>query len=373
MCVRFASLLLVLAVACNTRLGLDPVAVDDDRDGLLDTADNCPTIVNIDQEDWDANGVGDACDECATPSGVDEDGDGIDDACDGCVGPGRTGELGADGIDNGCEECPTAVGHDVDEDGIDDACDVCNRGPNHDEDGDGIFDACDNCPSRSNPTQAQTDLDGDRLGDECDPDSDPLDTTIVSLTERGQGTRMFEPFDGTGDRWEQPPPGVAPWNMSGDRGVGVMDIGYTSRLEVGYSNLIETVVDFSGAPAQASVAITLNWTENPCAGPCQIISSACSVARDGTVTLNAYTGNVVTVTGVDTSSKVKLWYRSRYDKMYGGGGVVQLCVAVGANGVTVRAIQGAQLLPASQNIAFDVSLTSTNAPLPFDYAWFVAN
>lgn len=39
-----------------------------------------------------------------------------------------------------------------------------------DSDGDGIRDAADNCPAAANPSQA--DLDGDKIGDACDPDQD---------------------------------------------------------------------------------------------------------------------------------------------------------------------------------------------------------
>ena len=34
---------------------------DDDGDGVLDTNDNCPLVLNPGQEDYNNNGVGDAC------------------------------------------------------------------------------------------------------------------------------------------------------------------------------------------------------------------------------------------------------------------------------------------------------------------------
>lgn len=35
---------------------------DTDGDGIIDSADNCPTVSNPNQSDIDSNGVGDACD-----------------------------------------------------------------------------------------------------------------------------------------------------------------------------------------------------------------------------------------------------------------------------------------------------------------------
>ena len=37
------------------------LAADRDRDGVRDAIDNCPTVVNADQADWDGDGAGDAC------------------------------------------------------------------------------------------------------------------------------------------------------------------------------------------------------------------------------------------------------------------------------------------------------------------------
>lgn len=51
--------------------------VDLDGDGILDEDDNCPNIINPDQEDYDSDGEGDVCD-------TDDDNDQIQDILDNC-------------------------------------------------------------------------------------------------------------------------------------------------------------------------------------------------------------------------------------------------------------------------------------------------
>ena len=78
------------------------VPADDlDLDGVVDADDNCPAVANPDQADWDADGLGDACD----PLLIDSDDDGYVDAEDNCPAVANPDQLDTDanGVGDACE------------------------------------------------------------------------------------------------------------------------------------------------------------------------------------------------------------------------------------------------------------------------------
>ena len=123
-------------------------SADTDSDGVQDATDNCPTVANSNQADWNFDGIGNVC--------QDFDSDGLLDANDNCPGVSNANQANMDG------------------DALGDACDP-------DKDGDGVNNDADNCLSVSNASQTNTDaaleaggaaIAGDSLGDACDDDDD---------------------------------------------------------------------------------------------------------------------------------------------------------------------------------------------------------
>lgn len=128
-------------------------APDQDKDGIKDKVDDCPTVWGIPEyngcPDTDGDGIPDDLDSCKTVKGIaqfngcpDSDGDGIQDLEDAC--PQNAGPVALKG-------CP-----DKDGDGIPDKDDRCPEQSGlaqfsgcPDTDGDGIPDVDDKCPEVS--------------------------------------------------------------------------------------------------------------------------------------------------------------------------------------------------------------------------------
>jgi len=153
---------------------------DKDKDGISDDLDNCIDTHNSDQENFDGDEFGDACDN-------DDDADGVFDASDAC--PYHNADTS-----NGCPEINIP---DSDDDGVHDGIDIC---PNTsagslvdstgcpgsgvvDSDDDGVHDGIDTCPNTTEPYVDSTgcpqlfppDTDGDGIIDNNDDCNDSLE------------------------------------------------------------------------------------------------------------------------------------------------------------------------------------------------------
>ena len=155
-----------LSANAETYWGTNALSTDTDGDGVQDAPDNCKTIANTNQADYDGDNIGDACDP-------DVDGDGVNNIQDLC--PQTTLHTAVDSA--GCSKPQ------VDFDG-DDFCDPgapstgpvpCVRTDNcplvanpdqGDDDGDGHGNACDGCPGTPTPWNvSQPDFDCDGFTD----------------------------------------------------------------------------------------------------------------------------------------------------------------------------------------------------------------
>ena len=125
----------------------------------------------------------------------DLDGDAVSDCGDNCLGVANSDQSDVDGDDLG------------------DACDPCDD--SIDPDGDGLGSACDNCPDVANADQSDVDSDG--VGDACDDlDGDTvvdIDDNCVSVANTDQADGDT---DGVGDVCDNCPANVNPGQEDSD-------------------------------------------------------------------------------------------------------------------------------------------------------------
>ncbi len=176
---------------------------DEDKDGIVDEKDKCPTVPGLKTlegcPDGDLDGVSDEADLCPETPGKkalmgcpDTDNDGVADKDDKCPDVAGVVALGgcpdgdSDGVADKDDKCPTEVGTkehqgcpfiDRDKDGIADNEDICPDLPGQaryagcpDTDGDGVSDDKDSCPTKSGLLvyAGCPDTDGDGVSDNKD-------------------------------------------------------------------------------------------------------------------------------------------------------------------------------------------------------------
>ncbi|MFC1681011.1 thrombospondin type 3 repeat-containing protein [Pseudomonadota bacterium] len=193
--------------------------LDDDDDGVLNSADNCVETYNPEQSDLDGDGVGDVCE-------TDTDGDGIVDDEDRCP-------LDAN-----------ANNEDQDGDGVGDICDM-------DLDGDEVDNVVDNCERI--PNGEQVDFDSDGNGDACDNDADGdgLDNSVDSCNATGLGELIDNNGCSGSQRFDLNCPTDAEWRNHGQY-VSCVSHEAADQVDIGLITESEKDVAVSAA-AQSDV------------------------------------------------------------------------------------------------------------------------
>lgn len=155
---------------------------DIDADDIPDAEDGYPLIAIGDRLDTDGYGIPNDCDtDCAGMSADDDDNDGVDDADDGLpLDPTEQADTDLDGVGDNGDNCPTAPNPsqaNVDGDVLGDLCDP-------DDDNDGLTDTQE-VELGTDPVNRDSDGDGWSDGEEIAEGTDPLDSASQPEVQSG--------------------------------------------------------------------------------------------------------------------------------------------------------------------------------------------
>lgn len=156
---------------------------DTDGDGLSNERDNCPGVGNRDQLDSDGNGIGDACQRFAP---------GTQPQSTSFPGGAAASDLDRDGVSDTADNCPRVANRDQadqDQDGLGNLCDLDLDGDGIQDKATLGDDAAilDNCPTV--PNQDQLDANHDGVGDDCvNLASSPTTNPVSPLASSRPGT-----------------------------------------------------------------------------------------------------------------------------------------------------------------------------------------
>ena len=193
--------------------------VDEDSDGVGSRYDNCPTSANSQQENFDDDGEGDACDD-------DDDNDGVLDLNDNCP---------RDLLD-----WTSVPSEDHDQDGCrDSGSENQGQGQDTDDDNDGRDDADDDCPKGAlnwDSTDVQLDHDSDGCQDDDvednDDDNDGILDDVDACPRGGLHSGDDWDYDGCKDAYDDDIDGDHRPNNEDRCNYTAMNLGFDSRAQI---------------------------------------------------------------------------------------------------------------------------------------------